>query len=146
MTKDDRFSMSAVLKYRKNIEEEAAREAAAIKRRLEVEELALMDMENRKESAITLHREQKYHTIEEINITHSFLSIIDAEIAHQKKKVSDMAKNYERTVEELISVAVDRKVMEAMRDREWDDYKRFMWLADQKNMDEIAVNSYCRNQ
>ncbi len=146
MTKDDRFSMSAVLKYRKNIEEGAARDAALLRKRLEDEELLLMALEGRKESAILQYRKKTSHTVEEINIVQSFLSTIDIEIACQKKKVSDMVKNYDRKREELISAAMDKKIMETMRDREWDQFTRMIWGVEQKNMDEVAVNSYCRNQ
>lgn len=145
MTRDDRFSMSAVLKYRKNIEEEVARDAASLRKQLEDEELMLMDMEGRKELAIIRYREENFHTVEEINIVQSFLSTIDIEIAGQKKKVSDMVKNYDRKREELITAAMDKKIMETMRDREWEESKRLMWSVEQKNLDEVAVNSYCRN-
>lgn len=146
MTKDDRFSMSAVLKYRKNIEEGAARDAASLRKRLEDEELLLMALEGRKESAILRYREKASHTVEEIHIVQSFLSTIDIEIACQKKKVSDMVKNYDRKREELKSAAMDKKIMEAMRDREWEEFTRMIWGVEQKNMDEVAINSYCRNQ
>lgn len=145
MTMDDQFSMSAVLKYRKNIEEGVARDAASLMKQLEGEELTLMALEERKESAILQYREKKSHTVEEINIVQSFLSTIDFEIAGQKKKVSDMVKNYDRKREELISAAMDKKIMETMRDREWEESQRRMWSVEQKNMDEVAVNSYCRN-
>lgn len=146
MTRDDRFSMSAVLKYRKNIEEGVARDATSLRKQLEGEELTLMALEGRKESAILQYRGKKSHTVEEINIVQSFLSTIDIEIAGQKKKVSDMVKSYDRKREELISAAMDKKIMETMRDREWEDSKRMMWAVEQKNLDEVAVNSYCRNQ
>lgn len=146
MTRDDRFSMSSVLKYRKNIEEGVARDAASLRKRLEGEELTLMALEGRKETAILQYREKKSHTVEEINLIHSFLSTIDIEIAGQKKKVSDMVKNYDRKREELITAAMDKKIMETMRDREWEESKRLMWSVEQKNLDEVAVNGYCREQ
>lgn len=146
MTRDDRFSMSSVLKYRKNIEEGVARDAALLRKQLEGEELTLMALEGRKESAILQYREKKSHTVEEINLVQSFLSTIDIEIAVQKKKVSEMVKNYDRKREELITAAMDKKIMETMRDREWEESKRLMWSIEQKNLDEVAVNGYCRNQ
>lgn len=146
MTRDDRFSMSSVLKYRKNIEEGVSRDAALLRRQLEGEELTLMALEGRKESAILQYREKKSHTVEEINLVQSFLSTIDIEIAVQKKKVSEMVKNYDRKREELITAAMDKKIMETMRDREWEESKRLMWSIEQKNLDEVAVNGYCRNQ
>jgi flagellar FliJ protein len=144
MTRDDHFSLSSVLKFRKSAEEEAAREVAHIKKRLENEKGLLMEMEASKESAVTRYREKKGLTVEEINIFHSFISTLDAEIIRQKKRVSDLVRECESKREELISAAMDKKIMETMRDREWEDYKRVMRLLDQKNMDEIAVNGYGR--
>lgn len=146
MTRDDRFSMSAVLKYRKNIEEEAARDASFLKKRLDDAEFLLLNMETSKETAIAEYRSKKRPTVGEVNLFQNFLSTLDTEIVSQKKKVSDMVKDYNRKREELISAAMDKKIMETMRDREWEDYRRMIWSLEQKNLDEVAANSYCRNR
>lgn len=145
MTRDERFSMSAVLKYRKKIEEEVAREAASIKEILDGQERLLAEMEARKEKAIARYREKRLHTVEEINIFHSFLSTLEASISVQKKKVSELRKDYDGKMEELISAAMDKKIMETMRDKEWENRKRMILLSEQKNLDEVAVSRYCRS-
>lgn len=144
MTKDAHFSLSTVLRYRKSIEEEVAKETASLRKRLEEEELLLMNMERRKEEAIKDYREKSSQTVEEINLFHSFLSCIDIEIIRQKKKVSEMVKDYDRKREELISAAMDKKIMETLRDKEWQEYQRLIFLAEQKDMDEVATNNYGR--
>lgn len=145
MTRDERFSMSAVLKYRKKIEEEVAREAASIKDALDGEEQLLADMEARKEMAIGRYREKRLHTVEEVNIFHSFLSTLDASISVQKKKVSGLRKDYDRKMEELISAAMDKKIMETLRDKEWENHRRAVFLSEQKSLDEVAVSRHCRS-
>ncbi len=144
MTKDAHFSLSTVLRYRKSIEEEVAKETASLRKRLEEEELLLMNMERQKEEAIKHYREKRSQTVEEINLFHSFLSSIDIEIIRQKKKVSEMVKGYDRKREELISAAMDKKIMETLRDREWQEYQRLIFFAEQKDMDEVATNNYGR--
>lgn len=142
MTRDAHFSLATVLRYRKNIEEEVARDTAGLKKRLEECELMLMEMERQKEEAIDYYRNEGPLTVEEINLFHSFLSAIEIEIAGQKKKVSDMVRDYEKKREELISAAMDKKIMETLRDREWDEYQRMLFSAEQKELDEIATNNY----
>ena len=144
MTKDAHFSLATVLKYRTNIEEEVARETAGLRRKLEELELKLMDMERQKDEAIGYYRDRGPKTVEEINIFHSFLSTLEMGIIRQKKKVSDMARDYERKREELISAAMDKKIMETLRDREWNEYQRMLFSAEQKELDEIATNNYGR--
>lgn len=146
MTKDDHFSLSAVLKYRKSIEEEAAKDLAELRSRLEEEKLKLKQLEVRKKEAIDKYRENKELTVEEIDLFQSFFIAIGAELDKQKGRVSVLVVNYEKKREELISAAMDKKVMENLRDKEWAEYKRWMLGLEQKNLDEIAINSYGRNE
>lgn len=142
MTKDTHFSLSTVLKYRKSIEEEVARDTAAYKKMLDDELLLIMDMERRKEESIRRYREKSSQTVEEITLFHSFLAAFDNEIERQKKKVSDMTRIYERKREELISAAMDKKIMETLRDKEWDAYQKMLSSGEQKELDEMASNNY----
>ncbi len=137
-----KFSLESVLDFRKKNEEKEMENLSKAIRNLQFEEEYLYKLLHEKESyvfsvsgalnvAMLAHRE-------------SYLSLLSLRINEQKEKVQEKKEVVKRQRTLLAKVARDRKVIEKVREKKYDEYYKEMLKNEQNQMDEAGIISYSR--
>lgn len=73
-----------------------------------------------------------------------YIENLEKKVEIVKKSLKQLEEQMRKTREELIEAAVDRKVMEKLKDRDYENFKIEVARNDQKNLDEITIQRYKR--
>jgi len=135
-----KFSLEKVLEWRTDKEKDKARELAIIQRRLHEEEEKLEGLLNRLSQA---KREiQSYKNIQKLQQQRLYIDQIEEEIERKKIEIEEITKRFDKSREELLAAQKDRKVMEKLKEKDFQSYKTQIQKKEQKQLDEAAILRY----
>ncbi|MBI5183604.1 MAG: flagellar export protein FliJ [Nitrospinae bacterium] len=135
-----KFRLDGVLNYRRQIEDDLERGLADINRLLKVEKERLISYKDERGR----YQREFYHkqvdgiSIDEMRLYLDFLNGLDKTIQEQEKIVSLLFKRADLKREEVITAMKNRKILETIRTRRWDEYQQKEKRAEQALLDEIA--------
>lgn len=142
-----KFNLQRVLEIRKHKEELLKNELAALRREHTHEESVLRELEARHLRYLNQIREKQASSSissEEMLWYYAYIEYLDSSIERQKTKLRELEQKIELTKAKLIAATKEKKVLEKLRERRFEEFKLEEEKIDQAFMDEIALSMYTR--
>lgn len=76
-----------------------------------------------------------------INFSHYTEKLL-TDIQHQKKTIEDLAEKVRQHREKLIEITKDKKILERLKERRYEEYRKKLRSMEQKFMDELSIRAY----
>lgn len=135
-----KFSLEKVLEWREDSERDTAKVFASIQNELQYQQNGLnslrLEDENIKKKILTLNN------INELKQQYLFKQSIEEKIERQIILIDETTKKLEKQRLELLEAQKNRKIMEKLKEKDYNTYKEDLMNAEQKELDEMAVLKY----
>ncbi len=145
MSKKFKFVLEPVLGHRERIEDE--KQQAYAERRQELtaaqEELARLNGEFKRYSA-TLREDHKSLDSEQLRAHYAHLEYLDRRITMQHGVVSQRRIAVERARADLVEASKDRKVIEKLKDKRFEEHRALEAAFEQKELDDANNRQHAR--
>ena len=143
-----KFKLQSVLEYRLNVEEKIVGEYSEIRRRLEMEKDLLKALIEEREGMLNELRQVKSTNLRAQDIASrvSYIEAIRLKELNQTNVIHEVAGLVESKRKELVEAVKKRKVLENLRDRQSEEYRKNMSDLEQKNSDEMSVLKFGRRE
>lgn len=135
-----KFSMEKVLELRANKEKTSMEYFASMQRELMKQKSKLVEL-RAEEDSIKLKLRQ-CNNIVELRQLHLCKEWLEKRIQAQLKRVEESRQNLEKARLELITAQKDRKIIEKLKEKDFEAYQDNEKAIEQKNLDEMAVLKY----
>lgn len=130
------FSLEKILKLRESLENSRATELERSRQALDKEENTLSDMQNEKERHLkSKNRKNSRINLLDLSISEGYLETLNNGLDEQSKQVEKSRDKMNDDREKLTQASRDKKVMENLKDKRWQGYKRDL------NKKELLLNS-----
>lgn len=142
------FMFQKVLDVKKVREELIEVKLAELEKLAERQRKELIAMEEtRKEYMVrrTQERKKEKCLVEEA-FFEKMLNNLERKIEELKSYLRELEQQIARTKEELVCASLERKVMEKLRDRDYQEFSLNIQRSDQKLLDEVAIQMYLRRE
>jgi len=137
------FKLQSVLDLRKQKEDSVKNELAAAMRKLQAEERKLSELENKQDDTVREFNEKtRKTTVHELVEFNEYLSVLNSRIRTQKENVNIAAQYVDKVREELVKAMKDRKILEKLKDRQYEEFLLDQKKLEQKTNDEIVSYNY----
>lgn len=138
-----KFSLEPVLGHRERIEEEKQQIFAARQRELQdaEQELARLNFDFKRFS-IALREEHARMATEELRWHYAHLEFLDRCITMQHAVISQRRAAVERARGDLVEASKDRKVMEKLKDKRFEEHRAREASFEQKELDDANNRRY----
>lgn len=142
------FKLQSVLDYRLNVEEKILNEFSDVKRYLEEQKAVLQSLISERESLMNDLRKMENAMIhaDDVATLVGFIENVRGQETEQKKVIQQAGEQVEKKRKELVEAVKNRKVMENLRDRQSEEYRKNMNEMEQKNSDEMSILKYGRRE
>ena len=97
--------------------------------------LSIVEMRNLQENGISVDLLSQYR---------SFVVSLKNDITGQMDKLSDLMKEVDARRKELVAMSKERKVMEKLKDKEFERFKRAVLREEKKLIDEIGASRFIK--
>lgn len=132
-----KFSMESILELRERTEKEEMEAMARIQNRLEIEKYERLQLEEEKlESQEAKSLCQNFQQVRYYDL---YLDRIERELGEKAQEIERTEKELEEQRERLVDGQKDRKIMEKLKEKEYDNYVEEIQRLEQIELDEIAV-------
>jgi len=143
-----KFKLQPVLNYREKKEDILKRELGEVRKEYEREKKIL---DNLMEALQRSQDEFKKKQIKGLNISDLFVyscyfTKVQNDISHQALKVKKVIFRLEAVREKLIGASKDKKVMEKLYDKQYEEFCQMLLKSEQKLIDEIATSGHKRRR
>lgn len=139
------FRLQPVLNIRIQTEDNLKNELGKAIQQLEAEKRKLSELENELDGLVDeFNKKTKKTTVRKLIEVKEYLSLLDSKIKRQKENVNSAMLNVDKIREELLKAVKERKILEKLRDRKYEEYLLEQKRLEQKTNDEIV--SYNRNE
>lgn len=142
-----KFSLQRVLEIRKHKEELLKNELVTLRREHTHEESILRELETKHiEQLNEIRKRQSCPNIssEEMLRYYLYLERLDNDIERQQTKLLELEQKVEAAKERLIKASQERKVLEKLHERKFEEWKWEQEKIEQAFLDEIALSMYTR--
>lgn len=140
------FKLQSVLNLRKQKEDSIKNELANATRKLEAEKRKLSELETMLEDTVREFNERtKKTTVHELIEFNEYLSLLNSRIKTQKENVNNAAQYVDKVREELVKAVKERKILEKLRERQFEEFLLEQKKLEQKTNDEIVSYNYNEN-
>ena len=131
------FSMEKILEWRSTIEKDKMEGFGRLRRDLKLEQDRLLDLALEiQDTKLKSMKEIDIYKLQQYNL---YRERIEEKIDMQKRKIEDIIKAIEIKRLELVEAQKDRSIMEKLKEKDKDKYKKKLVLQEQKELDEVAV-------
>jgi len=143
MARKFNFSLQKVLEVRQLLENKQAVQVFKKKEILKSEEQTLHNLKSEKQKAMTERQrsngsDQKID-LHQLKVTGQYITQLNRTIDTQGKKVADSGKAVKKEITKLNAAVRDKKAVEKLKERHWDDYKKTVNQEYNKHQDEVAI-------
>lgn len=133
------FRLEAVLNVKRQKEENIKNELGKAIQRLEAEKQKLARLERSKEEIIAEFNDKtKKTTVQKLIEFNAYLSLLKSKIIHQKERVNKAVLDVDKIREELVKAVQERKILEKLKEKKYDEYLIEQKKLEQKTNDEIV--------
>jgi flagellar FliJ protein len=137
------FKLQSILNLSKQKEDSLKNELANAMRRLEAEKRKLASLEYTLDETVREFNEKtKKTTVHELIEFNEYLSILNSRIKAQKENVNNAAQYVDKVREELVKAMKDRKIMDKLKDKQFEEFLLEQKQLEQKTNDEIVSYNY----
>jgi flagellar FliJ protein len=138
------YKLQPLLRVKSQQEDNQKNELGKAVRKLEREKAVLKKLEKEEEELINEFNEKsKKSTVEKLIKFNEYLSYLNSRIKQQKENVNCAARNVDKVREELIRIVKERKILDNLKDRKYEQYLIEEQKQEQRLNDEIT--SYKHN-
>jgi flagellar FliJ protein len=141
------FRLEALLKHRKHQEEALQRELALARRQMLAEQKILQSQKaslRQHQSELQL-RQQQGRRVSEILLVVDYLGKLAQDLEKQQKRVAAAEQAFQKTRRDLIEAVKKRKILEKLKERQWERHERGLRKKERDAMDEVAATRFQRN-
>ena len=135
-----KFSLEKILEWRENTEKDTAKVFASIQNELEYQKNGLSSLrledENIKKNIL------KINSINELRQQYLFKQSIEEKIEKQIDLIDKTTEKLENQRLELLEAQKNRKIMEKLKEKDYETYKDNEMYEEQKELDDMAVLRY----
>ncbi|HOA55435.1 MAG: flagellar export protein FliJ [Acetivibrionales bacterium] len=137
------FKLQSVLNLRKQKEDNIKNELGIAIQRLEQEKRRLSELENTLDATVREFNEKtRKTTVHELIEYNEYLSLLNSRIKSQKDNVNNAAQYVDKVREELVKAVKDRKILEKLKERHYEEFLLEQKKLEQKTNDEIVSYNY----
>jgi len=139
-----KFRLDNVLEFRKQVEDQYKRELASLKLLLLKEEKFLRDLEQKKAAMQETLKAQQCDTLnmDEILNYYNYLSVCRQKIVDQIAVINQCIELIETKRNELVNASKEKKIIEKLKDNQYQEFKQLLDRIETKMIDEIATSGY----
>ncbi len=143
-----KFKLQPVLHHRRKKEDIFKKELADIKRLFEIEKSILEKLERRLTNLHTELRGKQRSSLDpsEAVAYSNYIDRVEQEIELQMIKLTNIANDVKRAQERLIEASKDKKILEKLYDKQYEEFKKELERIEQGLIDEIATIRHNRRQ
>lgn len=135
-----KFSMEKILNLREDLEKDKMEKMVTVQNELQVQKEALQQLLDEGEK---IDKERKtFSNIQDLKQKSLYKSKIKKEIEKQDEIIATTKKTLEEKRLDLIEAQKDRKIMEKLKEKDYEEYRLNAQIEEQKELDEIAVLKY----
>ncbi|MBP9014890.1 MAG: flagellar export protein FliJ [Candidatus Atribacteria bacterium] len=142
------FKLQKVLDVRKVKENLIGARVAELEKIIETQKGHLLFLEEKRGEVLVKRREEREtednFKVEEEMFYEWYLENLERKVEIVRNSLKQLEEQMRKTREELIKAAVDRKVMEKLKDKDYENFKIEVIKNDQKILDEITIHRYKR--
>lgn len=139
------FKLQSVLNIKKQQEDSKKNELGKAIRALDAEKRKLADLEDTLESTVKKFNEKtRKATVNELIKYNEYLSLLNSRIRTQKENVNNAALYVDKVREELIIAVKERKILDKLKEKKYEEFLTEQKKLEQKTNDEIV--SYNHNE
>lgn len=132
------FRLQPLLSVKSQQEDNQKNELGKAMRKLEKEEATLRRLQDEEAKLINEFNEKsKKSTVEKLVKFNVYLSFLNSKIKQQKENVNCAVRNVDKVREELIRIVKERKILDNLRDRKYEQFLSEEQRTEQKLIDEI---------
>lgn len=137
------FKLQSVLNLRKQKEDNIKNELGIAIQRLEQEKRRLSELENTLDATVREFNEKtRKTTVHELIEYNEYLSLLNSRIKSQKDNINNAAQYVDKVREELVKAVKDRKILEKLKERHYEEFLLEQKKLEQKTNDEIVSYNY----
>lgn len=143
-----KFKLQSVLEYRLNIEEKIQGEFSGVRRYLEEQKSILKALVSERENLMNDLRNMQQVTMraDDIVTLVAYVETIRHKEKDQKNIIHQAKEQVETKRKEMVEAVKNRKVMENLRDKHAEEYKKNTNDLEQKSSDEMSVLKFGRRE
>lgn len=133
------FSLQKVLDYRQRREEQAIRAFAEAQAQLLHEQAVLHKLVVEREECLRRSHRRQRLTVDLLDVEQTYLSALEERIEAQRERVAEAEKVLEERQEALIEAQRERKALERLREKHYEQWRQEILRIEQKALDELAT-------
>ncbi|MGQ9487795.1 MAG: flagellar export protein FliJ [Armatimonadota bacterium] len=133
------FSLQKVLEYRQRLEEQAIRAFAEAQRHLEREQAVLAELISLREQCLQRSSRAKRLAVEMLDVEQTYLFALEGRIEAQRQRVAEAEAVLEERRQALIEAQRERKALERLRDKHYEQWRQEVLRAEQQVLDDLAT-------
>ncbi|MFO7569293.1 MAG: flagellar export protein FliJ [Smithellaceae bacterium] len=143
-----KFKLQSVLEYRQNVEEKILNDYSELRRRLETEKELLKKLIAEREGLTNELRQMKNTLLRAQDIASmvAYVEAIRKKQHEQENLIHEVKGLVEDKRKELVEAVKNRKVMENLKERQAEEYRKNTSDLEQKNSDEMAILKFGRRE
>ncbi len=133
------FRLESVLKLKTQMEDNAKNNLARATKELENQKVYLEELKNENDASINSLTEEVDEGIPvyRVRLYNNYLSLMKEKIVNQKENVNIAEHNVDTNREVLIKAMQERKVLDKLKDKKFDEYIKEQNKAEQLGIDEL---------
>lgn len=143
-----KFKLQSVLEYRLNMEEKILNEFSDLNRNLEEQKAVLKALIAQRESLVSDLRNMQRDVMraDDIATIVAYIENVRTKEKDQKNVIHQAKEQVENKRKELVEAVKNRKVMENLRDKHAEEYRKNLNELEQKDSDEMSVLKFGRRE
>jgi len=140
------FKLENILKVKKLREDLEKAQLASLQNRYQEEENCLQNLQLTYKNHQAQLREKQNHliTIQELSLYGHYFNKTSDQINNQEKVLNNLEEELREQREKLLGKVRERKVLENLKQKEYQEYKKLVLHQEQGFLDEIATNNFTR--
>lgn len=144
------FRLEAVLKQRQQVEAEAQREYLQAKAQLdeclERIEVCYRDIRQTRQQIAEAEKSARVGSLDWIQQAESYMKGLEIKIHRERQTAREHMMEVEAKQEVLVEAAKERKAMDVLRERKWQEHRVLLRKMESKELDDISVMRAKRSQ
>ncbi len=133
------FSLQKVLDYRQRLEEQAIRAFAEAQRHLENERALLAHLVGMRTRCLAGSPRARTLAVQMLEVEQNYLAVLEERIIQQRQRVAEAEQALEGRRRELIEAQRERKMMERLREKHFEQWRQEFLNTEQKALDDLAT-------
>ena len=142
------FKLQKVLDVKTHKEEAIRNELQVLNYRIHHEDARLKNMKEEFEKTLNEFKDVQEQRlfIEELRYYQVYFAKIKIDIQNQLQKIEDLKQELETVRNRYIEASKEKKILEKLKDRDFDRFKDMMEKVEQGILDEIGINTFNLNK